>query len=119
MNRIINIKNEDIRRSTSTKNSPKKMPVVQFDQVEIIELPIILGDSPSVSTGGPPMCVDWTPIRRSIFPINLYEILVVDRRRDQQQQRCNTRTTTPNNANNSRSKKRKGLIISSAGRTNL
>ena len=74
---------------------------VRFSQVEIIELPIVLGDSPSVSTGGPPMSVDWTPLRRTNFTIDFYE--------DEFGRQRRTRTTNST----------RGLIISAAGRTNL
>jgi hypothetical protein len=69
---------------------------VNFSQVEIIELPIILGDNPSLSSGGPPMCVGWEPMRRSEFPVDVYE-------KHRPKRRSN----------------RRGLIITGAGRTNL
>jgi hypothetical protein len=46
---------------------------VQFRQIIIIELPIILGDSPSLSTGGPPMSIGWEAIRRTEFELDFYE----------------------------------------------
>lgn len=45
---------------------------VRFHQIEIIELPIILGDNPSVAKG-PPLTVGWDALRRSTFTIDFYE----------------------------------------------
>jgi hypothetical protein len=80
--------------SIETHNEGKKS--VQFHHVEIIELPRILGDNPSLSSGGPPMSVGWEAIRRSEFELGFYE-----------KYRPKRRTT------------RRELIISSAGRTSL
>ena len=74
----------------------KRKRSVRFDQIEIIELPIILGDNPSSSTGGPPMTVDWEALRRTEFGLDFYE-------KFRPQRKAN----------------RRKLIISSAGRTSL
>jgi hypothetical protein len=80
--------------STMTVGNREKS--VRFDQVEIIELPIILGDNPSVSTGGPPMSVGWETMRRTEFGLDFYE------------------TYRPKRKAN-----RRDLIISPTGRTHL
>jgi hypothetical protein len=69
--------------------------VVRFLNIEIIELPIILGDNPSVSNG-PPFTVGWDSLRRSTFNIEFYETHRPKRR------------PTP-----------KELVISASGRQNL
>ena len=46
---------------------------LRFGLVEIIEMPIVLGDNPSVSTGGPPMSVGWGAMRRTEFGVDFYE----------------------------------------------
>ena len=47
---------------------------VRFHQVEIIELPLLLGDNPSVSAGAP-LTVDWVPQGRFDLTVDRYETL--------------------------------------------
>jgi hypothetical protein len=43
---------------------------VSFNEVEIIELPMTVGDGPSI---GVPLTVDWEPQERSKFSIDFFE----------------------------------------------
>lgn len=46
---------------------------VHFKTIELIEIAIVLGDNPSLSTGGPPMTLGWEALRRSQFELDYYE----------------------------------------------
>ena len=46
---------------------------VRFTNLEIIELPIILGDSPACSSKGVPLSVGWDEIKRTQVEINSFE----------------------------------------------
>jgi hypothetical protein len=50
---------------------------VAFHEVEIIELPMMVGDGPSV---GVPLTVDWQPQDRSTFDIDFFEQFRPERR---------------------------------------
>ena len=52
---------------------------VRFHRIEIIELPIILTDHPSV-TRGPPLGVGWDVLRRSVFDFDAHEEQQANRR---------------------------------------
>jgi hypothetical protein len=45
---------------------------VSFDSIEIIELPMSLGDNPSVSKGAP-VTVEWVAQKRTTFSIDFFE----------------------------------------------
>jgi hypothetical protein len=45
---------------------------VSFDSIEIIELPMTLGDNPSVSKGAP-LTVEWVAQQRTTFGIDFFE----------------------------------------------
>ena len=64
------------RRLTTTSTTKS----VQFDTLEIVEFPFIIGDSPAVSSGCP-LALDTRPIHRSTFDVNHYETHRRDRRR--------------------------------------
>jgi hypothetical protein len=64
------------RRLTTTSTTKS----VQFDTLEIVEFPFIIGDSPAVSSGCP-LALDTRPIHRSTFDVNHYEQHRRDRRR--------------------------------------
>jgi hypothetical protein len=66
------------RRLNPTTTSTTKS--VQFDTLEIVEFPFIIGDSPAVSSGCP-LALDTRPIHRSTFDVNHYETHRRDRRR--------------------------------------
>jgi len=53
--------------------APPPTKSVSFDMVEVIELPFALGDSPAVSTGGPPLTVAWVPLRRIRLAVSVFE----------------------------------------------
>eukprot|EP00934_Nitzschia_sp_Nitz4_P003027 Nitzschia sp. Nitz4//scaffold126_size65214//58606//59640//NITZ4_006167-RA/size65214-snap-gene-0.54-mRNA-1//1//CDS//3329534722//3017//frame0 len=55
------------------KSSNKMKRSVQFRNIELIEIGIVLGDNPSPSTGGPPMSLGWEPLRRSQYELDYYE----------------------------------------------
>jgi hypothetical protein len=50
---------------------------VSFNEVEIIELPMTVGDGPSL---GVPLTVDWQPQGRSKFDIDFFEEFRPERR---------------------------------------
>lgn len=58
---------EPLSESTDDKRS------VRFQLIDLIEIAIVLGDNPSLSTGGPPMSLGWDQIRRSEFDLDHYE----------------------------------------------
>ena len=62
--------------SRISKNVSKS---VRFHQIEVIELPIILTDHPSV-TRGPPLGVGWEALRRSVFDFDTHEKRQANRR---------------------------------------
>mmetsp|Transcript_25600 Transcript_25600/g.42018 ORF Transcript_25600/g.42018 Transcript_25600/m.42018 type:complete len:145 (+) Transcript_25600:75-509(+) len=51
--------------ATSSRNKR-----VSFSNVEVIELPMMVGDGPSI---GVPLTVDWKPQERSTFPLEFFE----------------------------------------------
>lgn len=58
-----------------TNSRPKVIPAkrsISFSQIEIIELPVTLGDSPSVRDG-PPVSCEWDAQRRYQLPLNVFE----------------------------------------------
>ena len=60
---------------TSMGGRPKVRPAkrsISFSQIEIIELPVTLGDSPSVRDG-PPVSCEWDAQRRYQLPLNVFE----------------------------------------------
>lgn len=67
-------KDESIARSSARSCPSRNRKKVTFHQVEIFELPITLGDNPSVSSGGPPMTLDWNMLRKSVHDLNIYEV---------------------------------------------
>jgi poly-gamma-glutamate capsule biosynthesis protein CapA/YwtB (metallophosphatase superfamily) len=56
-----------------------KSKKLSFDKVEIIELPIALGDNPSVSTGAP-LTVEWKSQKRTTFSLDFFEKFRPERR---------------------------------------
>lgn len=48
---------------TSSLGAEHPKQAVSFGDVEIREYKVILGDNPANSTGGPPVQIDWTPLR--------------------------------------------------------
>ena len=62
-------------------NGDGKKSVDFHHSVRVIEFPMILGDNPSCSSSGPPVCIDWEPQSERTFNFDLYEHLRCDRRR--------------------------------------
>jgi hypothetical protein len=52
---------------------------VNFDTIEIIELPMTLGDNPSVSVGAP-LTVEWESQQRTTFQLDFFEKYRPERR---------------------------------------
>ena len=50
---------QDDNSTSSDDGEPEKPKSVRFDQIQVLELPIILGDNPSISNGVP-VTLDWT-----------------------------------------------------------
>jgi hypothetical protein len=72
---------------------------VSFDSnVAIREFPMILGDNPAVSSGGPPIQLDWEPQNESTKNMDLYEYLKADRRRKRPYLTSNERQKIVQNA---------------------
>jgi hypothetical protein len=63
---------------TSTTSMNKK--TVKFDTICVQEHAVILGDNPGVATGGPPVTIDWTPVRRYQVNLDQYEKAMGQRR---------------------------------------
>ena len=57
------------RTTPKTKNMKKQ---VGFSTIEIIELPVILGDNPSVSSGAP-LTIGWKAQKRIRFQLDFFE----------------------------------------------
>ena len=57
---------------TSASLTPSSRKSVCFQHVEIKEYNITLGDHPSV-TQGPPVTIEWDPVRSHIFTVDDYE----------------------------------------------
>jgi hypothetical protein len=65
------------------KDTPKRYTMstkqVNFDTIEIIELPMTLGDNPSVSVGAP-LTVEWESQQRTTFQLDFFEKYRPERR---------------------------------------
>mmetsp|Transcript_21155 Transcript_21155/g.60388 ORF Transcript_21155/g.60388 Transcript_21155/m.60388 type:complete len:351 (-) Transcript_21155:62-1114(-) len=59
--------NADVNPSTAHKKK-----VVRFSTITVYEMPVVLGDNPSVSSGCP-ITIDWKPQRRSWIPLEHFE----------------------------------------------
>ncbi len=68
-----------INMPSSTIKTCKTKRKISFHQVEIIELPIVLGDHPCVQDG-PPVSVCWIPQLRCVVDLNRFEQLRTQRR---------------------------------------
>lgn len=50
---------DSVGQSFDSRPGRRKTRLVQFESVEIRSYPIVLGDNPSVSGGGPPVSIGW------------------------------------------------------------
>jgi hypothetical protein len=61
-----------VSKKTLAKKKSNRKKRLRFDKVEIIELPIILGDNPSVQDG-PPLSCCWKPQFRLTCDLDCFE----------------------------------------------
>jgi hypothetical protein len=54
--------------------------IVKFDYINFQEHAVILGDNPGVQTGGPPVTIDWEPLRQYQLNLDQYEKAMGTRR---------------------------------------
>jgi hypothetical protein len=66
--------------TTSSQTSRKQKKSVTFDSIQFQEHSLILGDNPGVQSGGPPVTMDWSVVRKYQMDLEEYETAVGSRR---------------------------------------